>query len=304
MKTQRGVALITAIVVVAIATVIATYLTRDNYFSLRRSANVIEFDQARAYALGAESWAKTVLSEDRKDNNIDHLGEDWAVLLPVLPIQGGFIEGEIIDLQGRLNLNALLVNNDIDPNMQNRFALLWQAFGQPEESLIALADWTDADIEPRNENGAEDDYYLGLTPSYRAGNQPMVSSSELRLVKGINPDSLNELLPYLAALPEFTTINVNTAPIAVLQSLGMSQEQAESVAEARIDTPFESVDEFIRYPDIYDDALSTAHLGVNSQYFLVRSTVELNRQRLTLYSVLFRDQNGIMSVLQRAQNSY
>ena len=83
----------------------------------------------------------------------------------------------------------------------------------------ALQDWIDADINTRFPDGAEDDVYLLEDLPYRAANRPVVSISELRLVKGFTPEVIAVLEPHVTALPEETVININTATPAVLRAL-------------------------------------------------------------------------------------
>jgi len=103
-KTQRGVALITVMLVVALATTAAVNMAGRQQLDIRRTENVLYQGQALMYLLGVESWARQFLSDDRRKNKIDHLGEDWAVRLPPLPIEGGQLMGFIDDLQGRCKI--------------------------------------------------------------------------------------------------------------------------------------------------------------------------------------------------------
>ncbi len=80
---QRGVALLTVLLVVAMASILAVTMLKAQQSLLQRSASVFTQDQAYLYTLGAETLARTVLQEDRdKDQQNgeaqDTLGEDWA----------------------------------------------------------------------------------------------------------------------------------------------------------------------------------------------------------------------------------
>ena len=100
---QRGVALITAIVVVAIATILAVRIGTRAALDLRRTAGLVALDQGWHVALGAEAWAIEVLKEDYEDSpDSDHLAEGWAQPLPPLPVDGGEVRGAVEDMQGRL----------------------------------------------------------------------------------------------------------------------------------------------------------------------------------------------------------
>ena len=90
---QRGVALITAVLVVALAAVAAAAMTTRQTVDVRRAANVMDADQAQLYLLGAEAWAAQVLRRDLKDNKTDSFDDDWAVVLPAQTVEGGAVSG-------------------------------------------------------------------------------------------------------------------------------------------------------------------------------------------------------------------
>ena len=105
---QRGVALITAVLVVAIGTMIAVNLMWRGTLDLRRAEAALAADQGLLYVQGAEAWAADILRQDLVDSpDSDNLGEVWAIELPALPVDGGTITGKLEDLQGRFNLNNL-----------------------------------------------------------------------------------------------------------------------------------------------------------------------------------------------------
>ena len=86
---NRGVALITAMLIAALASMVAANLAWDNALDIRRTMVLLNTEQAVQVALGAESWVIGILHDDREDSETDHLGEIWAVQLPGLPIDGG-----------------------------------------------------------------------------------------------------------------------------------------------------------------------------------------------------------------------
>ncbi len=148
---QRGIALITAILIVAIATIIATSIYFDGFLYIKRSSNLLLNDQARLYALGAEDWAADILRRDAKESpETDNLGEEWAAELPLLPIDGGTLGGQIEDLQGRFNLNNLIQpDGQINERAFEQFQRLLEGLGLPPQLAGTTADWLDPDQEPR-----------------------------------------------------------------------------------------------------------------------------------------------------------
>ena len=107
-RRQRGVALITAVLMVALATMLAVDVGFRGFLDQRRAGTLFALDQGFEVALGAEAWAADFLKKDLQNSQTDHLGETWARPLPPLPIDGGAVEGRLEDMQGRFNLNNLI----------------------------------------------------------------------------------------------------------------------------------------------------------------------------------------------------
>jgi type II secretory pathway component PulK len=106
---QRGVALVTAILIVALATILATQIGFDSALEQRRTSAILSLDQAYLIGLGAEAWAASYLKKDLDDGSKqDYPAERWATPIPPIPVEGGEVEGFVEDLQGRFNLNNLV----------------------------------------------------------------------------------------------------------------------------------------------------------------------------------------------------
>lgn len=300
---QRGIALITVMLVVALATIAAVAMANRQQVDIRRTENTLNADQAYQFALGAEQWALQILARDARQSQTDHLGEDWAQQLPPLAIEGGSIEGRIIDLQGRFNLNNLAADAETGQVAQQRFERLLLTLELDPQLMQAVLDWIDPDQEPRFPGGAEDPYYLSLPQPYRAANQPMVSPSELRQVKGFTPEVYRRIAPYVTALPMTTPLNINTAPAPLLATLidDLNLEEAQALVEARPDNGFANVDQFLALDAFAGRGVTSNGLGVSSQFFMLSATARLDRLRLPLMSVVQRDASGRGIVLQRME---
>lgn len=291
MHKQRGVAMITAILVVALATIWLSSIIWTDHLQKKRVGSLLMSDQAMLYALGAESWAHDILKLDLENGPVDHLTEEWAIPLPPLPVEGGQIEGKLDDLQGRFNINNLVnANGQPDAVSLEIFRRLLELFGIDFALSFYVIDWIDPDNEVSFPDGAEDDVYTGRIPPYRAANGPMTSISELRSVEGITDEIFDLLSPHLAALPIGTPININTATVEVLAALSdnISLFDAQSMADGRIDAPFQSINE-IR-DDVTPQVLQ--QLSVTTELFRASVLVTLGSTRLYMYSLLERDQNG------------
>ena len=293
LRFQSGVAIITAILVTTLAAVATYALTAELELDIRRTANLIDSDQAWLYAEGSEEWVRTVLADDLADNKFDHYGEPWAATLPPIELKGGFITGAVEDMQGRFNLNSLARAGDAGSVTLERFNRLLTLVGIDPALSQAVIDWLDDNVDPLSPFGAEDSYYLGLTPPYRAANRPMLSASELRLVRGFDDETYNKLAPFICALPAGTTINVNTAPAEVLAALdpNISLELAKRLVERRDSQPFESLSELTGDPLMKGIALKLQGLGVSTSYFMLRTEARIGAGRIRLNSLISRAPN-------------
>lgn len=226
---QKGAALVTTLLMVALITVTVTAMATKQQRSIQLAQNRQAQLQLRNLTGAGEKFAMAVLQRDRKEgerNNSDSTEDFWAQSLPPVPIDGATIEGCVIDLQGKFNLNNL-VNVEGQPD-ELEFQILQRlltALTIDPIKAAAIRDWIDRDIDVTGADGAEDDFYTGQTPAYRAANGPMVSPTELLLVKGFRVtdegglDDYDVLLPHITTVRTGTAINVNTASSAVLASL-------------------------------------------------------------------------------------
>ncbi|MCO6413704.1 MAG: type II secretion system minor pseudopilin GspK [Thiogranum sp.] len=294
---QRGVALITALLVVSLATVAATGMATRQQLDIRRTANLLHSEQAWAYVTGAESWARVVLARDLVDSKIDTLAEDWSTQPPASLVEGGAVIGRILDMQARFNLNSLVVGGTPNAPAIAQYKRLLSLLDLEEALADYLVDWMDADINARFPDGAEDEAYLLLNPPYRAANQPLADISELRLVKGYDAQVIARLMgegkvdPLVTALPDATAINVNTAGPVVLASLaqGLTLQDGEKLVEARGDKGFENVNEFLKEPLLSGSNQPDAALvSVSSQWFQVVSQADIGQGRARLASLIQR----------------
>jgi general secretion pathway protein K len=223
MRRVRGVALILALVVVALATVIATRIGAQSALDQRRAATLLAQEQAFQVALGAEAWAIEILREDAENTKRDSLDEAWATPLPPIPVEGGTVEGGIEDMQGRFNLNNLVTTGGSkNVAMFAVFQRLLERLQLEPKWASLMTDWIDADTVADGIDGAEDGVYTGLTPPYRPPNRPITSISELLALPGFGIERYRRLQPFVAALPVGTPLNVCTAPGEVLDALAPS----------------------------------------------------------------------------------
>ena len=297
---DKGVALITVMLILALATILAVSMSSRQQLDIHRSANVINFEQAYQYILGAETWAEQFLKRDLSDNKIDSLNDDWATVLPPLPIEGGSMSGQIEDLQARFNINNLVQNGKSQKIYVDRFKQLLRNLELNEDLSSVIVDWLDPN-EQVGFLGAEDNEYLNLSPAYRASNQAMEDVSELLLLKGMDIESYEKLRPFVCVLKSETSINVNTATAEVLSSIvkDMSVEDAKELIKERNKGIFEKIEDFIQHPLLKQKKIKNEGLSVSSNYFQLNSTAKIERISVEYVSIIHRASDGSTSVIKR-----
>jgi general secretion pathway protein K len=301
---QRGVALITILLVVVIATVLAVAMVRDQNMTIQRTRNFFNLNQAKQYALGGEELSRQILWEDfEKSEGGDYLQEDWANPNLHFEFEEGEVQIQIEDLQGRLNVNSLGGQGAEHQLARARFANLFAGLGVDPAYIDRIADWIDEDANVR-QFGAEDFDYLALELPYRTSGQMIADPSELRLLLDLEQEVYEQLLPSLAALPSTSLpLNINTASALVLQSIsaGLGVETAELLVAQREELQgFESVLEFLQSPELAGLGISGDGLGVQSAFFEVRVKARFRERFAYLTSIVQRSPiDGSMRVIYR-----
>lgn len=278
-KKQRGMALVVAIMIVALVTVVSVEIYW--YFNLvtSRHGSRMFGVQGKAYLDALEDFARNLLKMDMEENKVDNLSEIWAQQQPPFETDLGYVGGRIEDAQGRFNINSL---QDKVQNPENTFATEWfkrytpaqrrfirllQTIEIEEGTLIdqttaenitdAIIDWLDPDSTPTGFGGAEGDHYSRLDPPMTIANREMASISELSLVKGVTPKLYETLLPLVIALPKDVPMNINTMPAALMRILNtrnvpqpLDVEDAQMLIDARGVEGFQTMQDFLDFPDV------------------------------------------------------
>jgi len=293
---QRGVALITAILITALVSSVALSLAWDNALDMRRTMTLLYRDQAVQVAIGAESWIQSILRDDLAETDTDHLGEIWASELPGLPVQSDVVQGELFgsieDLQGRFNVNNLIgQDGDVDELALEQFRRLLIALELDPRIAGIAADWLDSNQEAGFPDGAEDAIYTGFIPAYRTPNLAITNATELAALEGVDKESFDILAPHIVALPGRTGINVNTATAAVLQSLdeNLSASDVESLISERENGGFADLQNTFSTlvaPEVLPQLEETTN------YFQLRLVVQIATVRIIYFSTLQRGPRG------------
>jgi general secretion pathway protein K len=301
---QRGTALITALLVVALASIVATELIARTSVDIRRTENIVLSDQAYEYALAMEIWAVQLLLRDKKDTENDTLNEDWAGELTPATLETANLGGRIEDLNARFNINNLVAENGKQSkNDVEAFRRLLGAVGLEPDLAQTVVDWIDPDIEATLPNGAEDNTYLDLDTPYRVPNSLMVSSTELLLIKGFTDEKFKKLEPYIVALPVRTNVNVNTASAPVLMAMipELSLDEAQQLIEQRPSEGYTDITAFRGLQAL--QGRSITGMDVKSDFFKIASYSEVGRSVVRLNTIVQRGSGELQLPIQVIQRS-
>lgn len=275
---EKGVALITVMLVFVIAAGIAMSMLSRQQLDIARTANLLEQTQAYQYALGAEELARQTLYENAiKSPGLDHSGQSWAMMQKGFPIENGQVDITVEDLQGKFNLNSLL---DARVNATARFVSLLKALN------------IQANIENIREELATEAQANGLPPVAISPQEKfylLADAKGLRALANLSPSDMESLLPLVTALPETNLmLNVNTAPDTVLRTYVPNDAAYGRMMDIR------NAQGYLKEQQLRSIGMDTSGMGVGSTYFQCTVAVQLNGTAVRLQSVLHRstDKNG------------
>ncbi len=299
-KRQNGVALITAILVVTLVTILAVGMVSRQQFSIRQTANLLHAEQARLYHMAVEDHATPLLKEYWKQ--IEFLTIEEYEQFSALSgmgyqevIEGGELLADIgFAGQGRFNLNNLVKGGKVDTVQKEIFLRLLQQLDISSGVADLLVDWIDSDSDISGLDGAEDGLYLSESPPYRTSNRAMVDLSELRLITGLEQEGLESLKNHVVVLPSGSKTNLNWA----------------SAEMNRTDGAFKSVEQLLEQESLtnidspnFQQALKKLEplLTVSGDYFDLKTTIKVGRISRRYHTLLKRTADERAEVMMRVQ---
>ncbi len=296
---QRGAALIMAMLTVALVTSLAGLALWQQW----RSVAVETAQKTRLQSLwvltGAQDWARLILREDGRSGGPDHLGEPWAVPLaearlstflaadktvqdddPLLP--QAFLSGSITDLQGRLNVQNLVVDGQVSEPDLLAFAKLFALLKLPPEELQVLV------------------YKLRLARNTTAspndqGTQSLQPLQPQRIEQlgwlGVSAASLARLQPFITLLPVATPVNLNTASAEVIYACipSLTLAQAQRLVNQRQLLHFQTLADVSKVVAETNGQLSDARHGVKTRFFEIRGRLRQDQLVVEQRAVVQRD---------------
>ena len=305
LKRQRGVAVITALLLTTLAVTIVASLFWAQQVQVRSMENQRLHLQTKWILRGALDWAGLVLRQDARDNDHTSLNQVWATPLAETRldqyiererVQGevfdATLSGSIVDATSRYNLanlakqrqpllaqigiyKRLLANLKLDPALAERTA-----------NAVASAQTVEV--------GNELPFVDGPKPVARTNNAPLrlTQLDDLLAIPGYTVEVVNKLREFVIVLPDTTKVNVNTAPPEVLAAVieDFSLAEANTLVARRKSAAWINTGQFkteLGGKLVIDDAVA-----IQSNYFLVLSRVRLDRAALNAEALINRGSDG------------
>lgn len=318
---QRGVALMIVIFIFALVSILSVGIYNRQSLFVQLAGNMVAQSQAYEYAVASEIYGRRLLKfdwDDDKDTNklFDDLEDIKGSI--VIPVEEAFLEAQFNDVQGKLNINDLVLvasnstsgdnsaGGQPNPVMFDRFKRLFSSLSIDDAKVESLLDWIDSNQDPTDFAGAEDGEYLGLDQPYRTAGQPMTHVSELLLIQGMTQEDYEKLLPHVCALPQGQApINLNTATNEVLMSLSntLNKGLVERLIEARTKEPWTDINAFKNDPAMQGVQFDEKYLGVRSSFYEIATVITLGDHVERLVSLVYRNErDGKMQTLSRDQS--
>jgi general secretion pathway protein K len=299
---QRGVAVITALLLTTLAITVVASLFWQQQVQVRSIENQRLQLQKQWILRGALDWARLILREDAKFSTVDSLDEPWAVPLSETRLDqyveegrssdagDAALSGSIIDAQSRFNLANLAPNGGIISANVDAFARLLSALQldpglAPKAAEMMRASSAAAALAGSKQVGGSQQ---GSEPASQE--LPFTQVEDLLAVPGFTTDGLERLRPFVAVLPRPTPVNINTAPPEVIAAAGgISQADAASLVASRQSSRIRDMaDANSRVPNIAGKTAPNA-FAVATNFFFVNGHVRMSRAGLDVQALIERN---------------
>lgn len=295
---QRGIAVISAMLIAALVASIASYLLFQHQMLINQMENHLSASQARRMSEAGMEWSRAILAEDAKLGPVDHFKEPWARKLPATPFESGTIKGLILDQQAFFNLNNLSRSTAANDTESKALKYFMTQAGGDAGPVDALVDWIDQDFEVTMPNGAEDNVYIAQAAPYKTANQLLTEVGNLSRVMGFTHEMVARTGQYCVVLPEVTTININTASAEVLKFAfpELGSLEVEAIITKRNTQPFQNTGELIK---VLGDKpkITESQISVGSRYFLVITQTRYGKTTVNASALFKREGAGWPQIL-------
>ena len=267
---QRGMAIISALLIAAVVAVMAgAMLTRQTVFTRGLEAEQLRI-QGQWLLQGGLERSQQLLWDARQKDVLTRLDQPWA------RAQTGVFEGRLEDEQGKFNLRNLVNRQQPDTEQLQSFERLCRLIGVDPAVSRRISQRVIASY-PQN----------GLPARY-----PMLRSlDDLSGLEGLDPLMLQRMQRYISVLPGQTWVNGNTASAEVLSAVVPQLNLAQAhglVAERDSGRWFINRGDFVNRLQLPQVAVDTVQVGITSEWFRLRGQARREQRRVTIDALLHR----------------
>lgn len=301
---QRGVALLTILLLVVSITVVAGAMLASQKIAIRRSGLLFDQNQLLQDIASGQQLAVAMIRAESKLNDTDSAQDIWAKPIPPYALGNHSITIALRDEASRFNINNLYHDGQADPAAIAVFQRLLIQLNLEPNIAIAALDWQDNDNEVYKDGGDESAVYAQqMSSATTLPNQPFISVDQLQELRGVSAEVLTTLKPFVTTVPYYLPINVNTATPELLAALvdGVSVAQMQALIKSREQQAIKSIEDIVQQPPL--DALNEEQrqsleslLSVESQAFtaLITATDSANNgQARQRFATILISKTGI-----------
>ncbi len=307
-------ALFVALLVVTIATLLATEMWFRNSLDIARGFNSRSSYQSTHYANGMLLWTRDIMRQDfEHEPHFDSHDEVWNQPIAGIELPDAMLSGKLTDFDSKFNLNNLVIKGQVNVLSVDYFKRVLLNLEMDIGLADKIIDWLDTDQTPMP-RGAEDTVYLSMNPSYRTAGQPFMHISELKLIDGIDKTTYLRLIAYVTVLPVQgdvpTKMNVNTMPTLLLKSLDVTISTKDAlILFSDGSASNKSLQDFYRQPAIQYLNLGNVSkqldklIATQSIWFQARVDVRMDESLFTQYAILYRP-NSLATIKQLSDTPF
>lgn len=305
MKSQRGAAILTAMLTVVLVASLASATLWQQWRGVEVEAAERSRMQSAWILSGALDWARLILREDGRKGGADHLAEPWAVPLEQARLssflaadrsdtqaadaaQEAFLSGQITDLQSRLNVTNLVQSGSIDAASERAFTRLFEMLDLPETELVLLLD------KLRLAQGAPAGAAVAAAPLDATDTASITlwpQTIDQLAWFGVSARSIAVLRPFITILPARTPVNLNTAAAEVIYACveGFDLADAHRLVRERNLTHLATLSDASKISGKTSAQFNAALHSVSSRFFEVRGDLRIDQATVQEVSLVQRD---------------
>ncbi|WP_175829863.1 type II secretion system minor pseudopilin GspK [Burkholderia cepacia] len=304
-RRERGIAIVTVLLVVALAATLAASVLWRQQVATRDVENQRLATQTMWIERAAVEWARATLRAQSATSNVTFAGQTWSAPVADVPLSDllppdaltvnaelsrAWISGSVEDAQARFNLTNLVSRTA--PGKP------WQSNGEGVLAYRRLLG--QLSLDPALAQPTADYMLRSLRDTNGPGGWPLqlVSVDDLARIPGYDAHAVAALAPFVTILPDLTVVNANTAaePVLVAAIPTLSASQARRLVDRRATAYFVSTGDIAEYllpaqggnPTLPDGSA----VGVNSGYFIVHCRVHSARINARIDTLIARYGSG------------